>query len=101
MQLSDDFFQRWEHIISGVEDKSVVPLEFIEKIIIRYDGRRRKTVNFHTLRKQGLDLSEIEILIHRQLESLGDTLNDLEFIVDVHAVAQIIQPETNKILSKL
>lgn len=101
MKLSDDFIDRWEHIISDVTEKTMIPLECIEKVIIRYQPRRRKTINFRTLKRQGLEVEEIEVLLTRQLDELGDDVTDLEFIVDVHAVAEIIQPETNRILEKL
>jgi Tfp pilus assembly protein PilO len=101
MKLSDDFIEKWEHIISGVTEKTMIPLECIEKVIIKYQPRRRKTVNFRALKRQGLEIEEIETLLTRQLEDLGDEVTDLEFVVDVHAVAEIIQPETNRILEKL
>lgn len=100
MKLSDDFVEKWEHIISSVH-KTSVPLECIKKVIIKLDQRRRKTINFQVLRRQGLSLEEIELLLNRQLEEYGNEVVDLEFIVDVTAVAEIVQPETNKILHGL
>jgi hypothetical protein len=100
MQLSDDFVAKWEHIISSVQ-KTSVPIECIKKVIMKLDGRRRKTINFQTLKRQGLAIDEIEMLLNRQLEELGEEVIDLEFIVDVTAVAQIVQPETNRILNGL
>ena len=100
MQLSDDFVEKWEHIISSV-NKTSVPLECIKKVIIKLEGRRKKTLNFHTLKRQGLSLEELEMLLNRQLEDLGEDVTDLEFIVDVNAVAEIAQPETNRILNGL
>lgn len=100
MQLSNDFVEKWEHIISSV-NKTSVPLECIKKVIIKLEGRRKKTLNFHTLKRQGLSLEELEMLLNRQLEDLGEDVTDLEFIVDVNAVAEIVQPETNRILNGL
>lgn len=101
MNLSDDFLSRWEHIISGIDEKTAVPLECIKKVIIRLDGRRRKTINFQTLKKQGLALEEIEVLITRQLAELSDDVHDVEFVLDIPAVAEMVQPHTNKILNGL
>ena len=100
MKLSDDFVEKWEHIISSV-NKTSVPFECIKKVIIKLEGRRRKTINFQTLRRQGLSFEELEMLLNRQLEELGEDVIDLEFIVDVNAVAEIVQPETNRILNGL
>lgn len=101
MQLSDDFLERWKHIISDVTDKTAIPVECIEKVIIKYDRRRRKTVNFKNLRHQGLDFEAIEVVLARNIEDLGESVYDLELVVDVESVATIIQPETNRILSNL
>jgi hypothetical protein len=101
MNLSDDFFERWEHIISGIDEKTAIPLECIKKVVIRLDGRRRKTINFQTLKKQGLALDEIEAIITRQLAELSDDVHDVEFVLDIPAVAEMVQPHTNKILNRL
>lgn len=98
MKLSDDFLEKWEHIISDIEDKTAVPIECIEKVIIKFSNRRRKTINFKTLQRQGLDHDDIETLLNKVLDEFGDEVHDLEFILDVHAVATMIQPETDRIL---
>ena len=100
MQFSDEFLDKWEHIINEVH-KTEVPLECIKKVIIKLDGRRQKTINLHVLRRQGLDLEEIEVMLNRTLYELGDTVVDLDFVVDVTAVASLVQPETDKLLGKL
>jgi hypothetical protein len=58
-------------------------------------------LNFQSLKRQGLSIEEVETLLNRQLEELGDEVVDLEFIVDVNAVAELVQPETNRILNNL
>jgi hypothetical protein len=100
MQFSDEFLAKWEHIINEV-NKTEVPLECIKKVVIKISGKRQKTINLHTLRRQGLDLEEIEIVLNRTLYELGDTVVDLDFVVDITAVAEIVQPETDKLLSSL
>jgi hypothetical protein len=101
MKLSDDFIDRWNHIISDIDEKTMVPLECISKVIVKFPNRRRKTINFKTLAKQGLDLDDIEGLLTKKLDEWGDEVLDLEFILDVQAVANLIQPQTNKLLNGL
>jgi hypothetical protein len=100
MYLSDDFLQQWDHIISSV-DKNNIPLECINKMIIRLISGRQKTVNLTKLRKQGLNNDEIETVLNRHLFELEDLVRDIDFIVDVRAVAELVQPETNKLLNGL
>ena len=100
MPFSDEFIQQWEHIIEEV-NKTEVPLECIKKVVIRLGDRRQKTINLSTLRKQGLDLEEVEIVLTRTLTELGDTVRDIDFVVDVSEVAKLVQPETDKLLKDL
>jgi hypothetical protein len=104
MPFSDEFIQQWEHIISEVT-KTEVPLECIKKVVIKLDGgqggRRQRTLNLATLRRQGLDLEELETILTRTLTELGDTVRDIDFVVDVSEVAKMVQPETDKLLKDL
>lgn len=100
MSFSDGFLNKWEHIIKDV-DVTEVPLECIKKIVIKLHGGRRKTVNLQRLRSQGLDYDAIETVLESTLSELGDQVRDTEFIVDVEAVATIVQNETDKILNGL
>ena len=100
MQLSDEFIEQWDHIISGV-DKTDVPLECINKIVIRLQGGRQKTINLARLKRDGFDLEEIESVLTRNLVELGDLVRDIDFLVDVNAVARLVQPETDKLLKDL
>ena len=100
MPFSDEFIQQWEHIIDEV-NKTEVPLECIKKVVIRLKDRKQKTINLSTLRRQGLELEEVEIVLTRTLTELGDTVRDVDFVVDVSEVAKMVQPETDKLLTKL
>ena len=100
MQFSDEFLEKWEHIIAEVT-KTEVPLECIKKVVIRLYGNKQKTINLSTLRKQGLDFDEIETVLTRTLTEFGDNVRDVDFIVDVNAVIEIVQPETDKLLNGL
>lgn len=100
MQLSDEFLDKWDHIISSV-DKTEVPLECINKIVIRLHGGRQKTINLARLKRDGLDLEEIESVLTRNLVELGDSVRDVDFIVDISTVANLVQPETDKLLKDL
>jgi hypothetical protein len=100
MPFSDEFIQQWEHIIEEV-NKTEVPLECIKKVVIRLNDRKQKTINLSALRRQGLDLEEVEIVLTRTLTELGDTVRDIDFVVDVSEVAKMVQPETDKLLKDL
>lgn len=100
MQLSDEFLSQWDHIISSVE-KTDVPVECISKIILRLNGGRQRTINICKLRKQGLDYNGIERVLSAHFEEYENDIKDVNFILDIGAVAQIIQPETDRLLGNL
>ena len=100
MQPIDDFLNQWEHIIATV-NKTDVPLECIKKVVIKLKGGKQKTINIHTLQKQGLALEEIETIMTRTFTDMDSEIYDVDFVVDITAVANLIQPETDKLLGKL
>ena len=100
MQFSNEFLERWEHIIDDV-DITDVPLECIKKVVVKLYGKKQRTINLDLLRRQGLDFNEIETVMTRTLTELGDAVRDVDFILDVGAIATIVQPETDKLLKDL
>ena len=100
MPFSDEFLAMWEHIIEEVH-KTEVPLECIKKVVIKLHGKRQRTINLQTLRRQGLDSEELETVLTRTLLELDDQVRDVEFMVDIGAVADLVQPETDKLLNNL
>lgn len=100
LQFSDEFLDKWEHIIDEVV-KTDVPLECIKKIVIKLDGRRQRTINLLKLRQQGLSNDDLESVLTRILDELGDEIIDIAFVVDIGTVAELVQPETDKLLSNL
>ena len=100
MPFSDEFLAMWEHIIDEVH-KTEIPLECIKKVVIKLHGKKQKTINLQTLRRQGLNSEDLEIIMSRTLSELGDQVRDVEFLVDVGAVAEMVQPETDKLLNNL
>ena len=100
MLFSDEFLDKWEHLIKEAP-KTEVPLECLKKIIIKMHGKRQRTVNLDVLRKQGLAMEEIELVFTRTLLELDQQVRDIEFVVDTVLVAELVQPETDKLLKNL
>ena len=97
MPFSEEFVEKWEHIIRDV-DITEVPMECLKKVVIRLGGRKQKTINIQLLKRKGFDFDEIELMINRTLNELDHTIEDVEFVVDVEMVAGIVQPATDKLL---
>jgi hypothetical protein len=96
----DELVDQWEIIVKEV-NKTDVPLECIKKIIIKLNSGKQKTINLHTLIKQGLQIEDIESLVSRTFAEMDADIKDVDFVVDIKSVAALVQPETDKILGKL
>jgi hypothetical protein len=97
MQLTNDVLDRWEQIVNEV-DKEHVPVECIGKVVFSLAGKKKKTINFKSLKRQNLSVDEIDQLVQRYIENNEAIINNMEFVLDVHAVAALVEPETNKLL---
>ena len=98
--MSPEVFEKWENIIDDVE-KTQIPVEFIKKLIVRLEGRKRKTINVSSMIRQGFDVDEIEDALARKLEEFDDTMIGIDFVLDIEGIAEIVQPETDKILNQI
>jgi hypothetical protein len=95
--LTEDFKARWEKIVDQV-DKEHIPLDCVKKVVFRTHDRKQRTINLRRLRNQGIDFDGIEKAIDRFINDNEEEITSMEFVLDVEAVAELLQPETDKLL---
>lgn len=100
MRLKVDEVEKWEEVVGSVE-KDHIPIDCVKKVTLKLRGNRQKTINLETLRRNGLDIEEIESVVSRAMTELGKDLLNVDFVIDVKTVAEHVQPMTDKFLSKL
>jgi hypothetical protein len=98
--MSPEFIEKWERLLEDV-DKQKIPVEFIKKIILKLQGRKQHTINIQRLLEQGLYPDDIEDAISNKLIELDELVIAIEFILNVESIAEIVQPETDRILNGL
>ena len=98
--MTPDFISKWEHILEDVE-KQRIPVYFLKKVVIKLEGKRQQTINVERFLKQGLDPEEVEEVISRKLHELDPLITSFEFVLNVECIAETVQPETDRLLSKL
>lgn len=98
--MSPEFLKKWEHILDDV-DKQKIPVEFIKKLVIKLQGKKQQTINIEKFLDQGLTPEQIEDAISRKLLELDEFIVSVEFILNVKHIAEIVQPETDRLLNKL
>lgn len=96
-QLNYEWLSRWEEIVDQVE-KDHIPIECVKKIVFRLTPNRRKTINFNTLKKHNLDIEDINAVIEKFIQSNDENITSMEFVLDIEAVAHMLQPETDRLL---
>lgn len=97
MQLDHDFLKKWEQIVNDV-DKDHCPISCVKKVVFKTSDRKQKTINLRTLRRQGFDNDSIEAAVTQFINENEEAISSMELVLDVEAVAEIVQPETDKLL---
>lgn len=100
MQLRVDEIEKWEDVISTVE-KEHIPIDCVKKVVFKLRDNRQKTINLVTLRRNGLDVEEIEAVVSRTMMELNKIIVNIDFVIDVNSVASHVQPITDHFFSKL
>ena len=99
-RFSDDFLKKWEDLVDNVE-KTDVPVECIKRLVIKLKDGKRRYLNIATLRKKGYDPLELEQVLNDKLSEYDGNIENIDFFVDVEAVAELVQKETDTILGNL
>jgi hypothetical protein len=98
--MSPEFVHKWEHILEDVE-KNIIPIEFVKKIVLKLEGRKQQTINIEKLLEQGTEPEQVEEAISNKLFELDDFIVTIEFILNIQKIAEVVQPETDRLLNKL
>jgi len=101
MFLPSSKVDKWKQVIDSV-DQDIIPIDVIKKVVFKLENGKQKTINLTTLRKQGLDIEDIEVVVNKHMAVITEQgIVKLDFIVDIDAVADRIEPLTNNYLGKL
>lgn len=97
LQINDDFLDNWELIVNSV-DKEFVPLDCIHKVVFRSHDKKQKTINLARLTDQGFNVDELQEVLDRYIQENSGDIKACEFVINIKAVAELLQPETDKLL---
>ena len=90
----------WRNILKDV-DKKEVPIHVLEKLMVYLKDGTIVTVDIKKLLAEGADPDEVESHVSLRLEELDLYIDNVDFFVDIDLVEKTVQPETDKLLSKL
>lgn len=90
----------WRNILKDVEKKEV-PIHVLEKLMVYLKDGTIVTVDIKKLMAEGADPDDIQSHVSQRLEELDIYIDNVDFFVDIDLVEKTVQPETDRLLSKL
>lgn len=90
----------WRKIIREVEKKEV-PIHCLERIVVNLKDGTSVPVNIKELLAGGADPDFVEKELNKKLDALELYIHNINFFIDIDQIEKTVQPETDKILSKL
>jgi hypothetical protein len=92
--------KRWQDIVKGV-DKKEVPVDVLQRIIVRLVDGTDLSIDITQLLADGHDPVEIEDLLNEKFRDLDEYIENVDFFIDIDKVVDAVQPETDKVLKNL
>lgn len=92
--------RRWQDIVRDV-DKKEVPVDVLQRIIVRLVDGTDLSIDIKQLLDDGNDPDEIEQLLDAKFHDLDQYIENVDFFIDIDRVVSTIQPETDKVLKDL
>jgi hypothetical protein len=92
--------KRWQDIVNDV-DKKEVPVEVLQKIIVKLIDGTDISIDIKQLLIEGLNPLEIEDILNEKFQDLDQYIKTVDFFVDIDKVVNTVQPETDKVLKGL
>ena len=95
--FSDEFFDRWEHLISSVEI-SDVPIRFIKRIDAKFKDGQLHAFDVVTMLENGYEYPDIEAVIESYLDAHDELIECVDFHLNISAIAEEVETKTNELL---
>ena len=97
--FSDEFYDRWQHLLEGIE-MSDIPMEFVREITVNTTDGNHISFDIRALIGEGLRVEEIENAIERFLLENDEEVKNIEFHINIRAVADEVTGKVSKILDR-
>ena len=90
----------WRDILKEVEKKEV-PVHLLHRLVVHLKDGTEVDIDIKQILSEGANPDDIERRVQKRLDDLEQYIANVDFYVDVDMVEQVIQPETDRILSNL
>jgi len=96
-KFSDEFYARWEHLISTVEI-SEVPMRFIKEVVVKLDTGETHTFDIALMLERGYTPETLEELVQEYLDTYDELTEVVDFHINLPAIAEEVEGRTNELL---
>jgi hypothetical protein len=96
-KFSDEFYERWERLISQVEIVDV-PLRFIGQIAVFFKNGDNTIFDVTAMITGGANTEQIEEMIETYLFEYDKKIDRVDFHINIQSVASEVATQTTKLL---
>lgn len=97
--FSDEFYDRWQHLLEDIE-MSEIPMNFVRDITVNTTDGQLINFDVSALLDKGLKVEEIEAIIEGFLLDNDEDVLNIEFHINIKAVADEVTTKVSKILDR-
>lgn len=95
--FSNEFHSKWEHLINDVE-VSDVPMRFIKEVVVYFESGDTVEFDIGAMLDSGNPAEIIEEEIESFLSANDAYIDNVDFHINIPAVADEVSDKTNKLL---
>lgn len=100
MKLHLDTSAKWKQILQEI-NKDEMPVEVMDRVVVNLKDGTAVNVNIRELLLEGVEPDLIESKLNRSLKELDDSIEDVDFHINVDLVIDNVMPVTNRLLKDL
>lgn len=91
---------QWKNILEEVE-KDEIPVEVMERVTVNLIGGEHVNIYIREMLSDGTDPHVLQKALQEKLDKLDQYIEDIDFHINLDAVAGIVEPLSEKILKNL
>ena len=96
-KFSDEFYERWEHLIAGVEIK-LIPMRMLREIVVNMDDDSEVVFDVSELIEDGATAEEIETAVQEFCLEHDENVTGLDFKINIENLAEEVERKTGRLL---
>jgi hypothetical protein len=98
-KLSSDVIKKWPEVLSSIEIK-VVPIQYIKAVEVHFEDGNTWILDIDPRAIDEDGANELEATLEDLMEEYEDTIEGVNFVVDIDRVKRDVQKRTRQFMKK-